>query len=89
MLKEENIETSIQAFCSNLSGGQLQRLILARCLKEEPKIIILVEPMRGLDIASIEATKRKLQELKKENKTILIITQEENIYADIFDRIIY
>ena len=88
ILKEEGIEASISSFCNNLSGGQLQRIILARCLKEKPKIIILVEPMRGLDVASIEAMKNKLRKLKKEGKTILIITQEENIYSDILDRVI-
>ena len=44
--------------------------------------------MRGLDVASIEAMKNKLRKLKKEGKTILIITQEENIYSDILDRVI-
>jgi len=88
ILREENIETSIEAPCNNLSGGQLQRIILARCLKEEPKIIILVEPMRGLDVASIEAMKKKLMHLKKEGKTILIITQEQNIYSNFFDRVV-
>ena len=87
ILKDENIETSIHAPCNNLSGGQLQRIILARCLKENPNVIILIEPMRGLDIASIENMKKKLKELKKEEKTILIITQEENIYSNLFDRI--
>lgn len=86
ILEEENIEMSIDAPCNNLSGGQLQRILLARCLKEEPKIIILVEPMRGLDVASMEAMKKKLINLKKEGKTILIITQEENIYSNLFDR---
>ena len=86
ILQEENIKASIFSPCKNLSGGQLQRIILARCLKEEPKIIILVEPMRGLDVASIETMKNKLLSLKKSGKTILIITQEENIYSDIFDR---
>ena len=86
ILKEENINASIFSPCKNLSGGQLQRIILARCLKEEPKIIILFEPMRGLDVASIETMKNKLLSLKKSGKTILIITQEENIYSDILDR---
>ena len=86
ILQEENIKASIFSPCKNLSGGQLQRIILARCLKEEPKIIILFEPMRGLDVASIETMKNKLLSLKKSGKTILIITQEENIYSDILDR---
>ncbi|MGP1415814.1 MAG: ATP-binding cassette domain-containing protein [Treponema sp.] len=88
ILEEENIHTSIYAPCNNLSGGQLQRIILARCLKEEPKIIILVEPMRGLDVASMEIMKKKLYQLKKMKKTILIITQEENIYSNLFDKVI-
>ena len=88
ILREENIETSIHTPCDNLSGGQLQRIILARCLKEMPQIIILFEPMNGLDVASIEAMKKKLLKLKKEEKTVLIITQEENIYCDLFDRCI-
>lgn len=88
ILEEENIEASIESSCNTLSGGQLQRIILSRCLKEKPKVVILVEPLRGLDVASIEIMKDKLTKLKRERKTILIITQEENLYSDLFDRVI-
>lgn len=78
ILKEERIDSSCEESCNTLSGGQLQRLILARCLKENPNIIILFEPFKGLDFISMEIIGEKLTNLSKNGKTILIFSQEEN-----------
>jgi len=90
ILKNEGIKASTKDFCNMLSGGQLQRIILARILKEEPKIIILVEPMRGLDIHSMERLKDRLVALAQNQKSILILSREEhnNVYDKISTRII-
>lgn len=78
ILSEEGIASSLNDACNTISGGQLQRLMLQRCLKEEPKIIILFEPLRGLDIKSMQLLTNKMQCLAKMQKTILVFTQEEN-----------
>lgn len=87
ILKEEGILASIFDTTSILSGGQLQRIILSRCLKEEPEIIILAEPLRGLDVLSMKKLGEKLKSLASLGKTILILTQEEHneVYSYIFD----
>ena len=89
ILMEENITASSSDVVSTLSGGQLQRIILSRCLKEEPEYLILAEPLRGLDVLSMKKLGEKLTSLASLGKTILILTQEEHneIYASIFDKV--
>ena len=87
ILKEEGIIASSYDATSILSGGQLQRIILSRLLKEEPEMIILSEPLRGLDVLSMKKLGDKLKNLASLGKTILILTQEEHneVYTSIFD----
>lgn len=91
ILLKENIKTEISASCASLSGGQLQRILLARCIEEDPNIIILSEPLRGLDLTSAAQFKTRLEELSKMGKTILILTKESDtdIYKNFFDKIYY
>ncbi len=88
LLKDEGIIAEVDDLCNTLSGGQLQRLMLQRCLKEEPKIIILFEALRGLDVASMHLLSQKLQNLAKAKKTILILSQEEDneLYIKLFEK---
>ena len=85
ILKTEGIKVCPKDFCNMLSGGQLQRIILSRTLKQNPNIIILVEPMRGLDIRSMERLKDILVSLSYDKKSILILTREE--HNSIYDKI--
>jgi len=87
ILKQAGIPASAFDACSTLSGGQLQRIILLRCLTENPDAIILAEPMRGLDVLSMKKFGASLQTLASAGKTILIFTQEEHneVYACICD----
>ena len=74
ILQQENISGPENRRCSTLSGGQLQRLILARELYSEKKILILSEPDWGLDIQSTEKLKIKLIEATKRGMAIVILT---------------
>lgn len=76
ILKSENISAGKNRLAGTLSGGQLQRLILARCLAENPEIIIASEPAWGLDMLSTEILMNKFRALADEGKTILILTKE-------------
>lgn len=59
-----------------LSGGNLQKLVLARELSKKPRLIVASQPTRGLDVAASEFTRRKLLEEKRRNTAILLISED-------------
>jgi len=70
-----------------LSGGNLQKLLLAREISADPLLIVAVYPMRGLDVGAMEAVRRLLLEQRSAGKSILLISEElEELFA-LSDRI--
>ena len=59
-----------------LSGGNLQRLLLARETAENPKVIVAVHPTRGLDVAGTEAVRQALQAQQEAGAAILLISED-------------
>jgi simple sugar transport system ATP-binding protein len=59
-----------------LSGGNLQKLILARVLSRKPRLLIANLPTQGLDIGATEFVRNKLMEAKKEKAGILLISED-------------
>ncbi len=62
----------------DLSGGQQQRVFLARALAQEAEILLLDEPLTGLDLPSQEAILTLLDELRRQAITILVATHDLN-----------
>jgi simple sugar transport system ATP-binding protein len=60
----------------SLSGGNLQKLILARVLSRNPRLVIAHLPTQGLDIGATEFVRNKLIEAKKEKAGILLISED-------------
>lgn len=91
LLKAENINADKNRPAGSLSGGQLQRLILARCLAENPEIIIAAEPAWGLDLLSTELLMNKFRALAEEDRTIVILTKEFDTasYKNAFDAVYF
>jgi iron complex transport system ATP-binding protein len=72
-----------------LSGGEKQRVILARALAQQPSLLLLDEPTQHLDIGGKVELLRKLRRLADENRhTVLIVTHELNLAAEFSDRIV-
>ena len=70
----------------DLSGGQYQRMLIARALMGTPDLLVLDEPSTGVDISSQKEIYKILRELNK-NKKLTILSVEHNLYAateDIF-----
>ncbi len=59
-----------------LSGGNLQKLILARVLARRPKLIIAALPTQGLDIGATEFVRKKLLEAKEHKAAVLLISED-------------
>jgi len=68
-----------------LSGGQQQRVFLARALAQGAEVILLDEPLTGLDTPSQEKMFQILDELHHENVTIMVATHDLNLAAERFD----
>jgi simple sugar transport system ATP-binding protein len=59
-----------------LSGGNLQKLILARVLSRKPRLVIAHLPTQGLDVGATEFVRNKLIEAKKEGAGVLLISED-------------
>jgi simple sugar transport system ATP-binding protein len=59
-----------------MSGGNLQRLLLARETAERPKVIVAVHPTRGLDVGGTETVRRVLREQQEAGAAILLISED-------------
>jgi simple sugar transport system ATP-binding protein len=59
-----------------LSGGNLQRLILARVLSRRPRLLIANLPTQGLDVGATEFVRNKLMEARKRKASILLISED-------------
>lgn len=74
---------------NELSGGEKQRVILARALAQEPALLLLDEPTQHLDVGGKVELLRRLRKLADEQRyTVLVVTHELNLAAEFSDRII-
>lgn len=78
---DENVEAS------KLSGGNQQKLISGREIYKNPKLIIAVQPTRGLDIGAIEYIHRRLIEERDKGKAILLVSLELDEVLSLSDRV--
>jgi manganese/iron transport system ATP-binding protein len=72
---------------SELSGGQQQRVFLARALAQEARILLMDEPLNGLDIGSQDALFQTLRELRGREVTVLVALHDLQLAARHFDRV--
>jgi manganese/iron transport system ATP-binding protein len=72
---------------SQLSGGQQQRMFIARALAQESELMLMDEPLTGLDTPSQEGILNLLDRLKQEKVTVMVATHDLDQAASHFDRI--
>ncbi|WP_194844245.1 metal ABC transporter ATP-binding protein [Candidatus Clavichlamydia salmonicola] len=73
---------------SELSGGQAQRILIARALATEPKILLLDEPTSNIDYQTQTIIHNVLQDMKRKS-TIIMVTHDKAIGTNLFDRFWY
>jgi simple sugar transport system ATP-binding protein len=78
---------SIGAPMASLSGGNQQRVVLARELADPPLVLLAANPTRGLDVGGIEETNRRLAEARQAGAGILLISSELEELLFLADRI--
>jgi ABC-type uncharacterized transport system ATPase subunit len=70
-----------------LSGGNLQRVILAREISGQPTFIVAVQPTRGLDVGAIEGVNRLLLAQREAGAAILLVSEELEELLSLSDRV--
>src|SRR5262249_43905283 len=70
-----------------LSGGNQQKVVLAREIERDPKVLIAAQPTRGLDVGAIEFVHTRLVEERDEGRAILLVSLELDEILSLSDRI--
>jgi len=71
-----------------LSGGNQQRVVLARELSRQPKVLVAAQPTRGLDVGAIEYMTDRLRQAAEAGVGILLISSELEEILDLAHRIV-
>ena len=83
----EKLETIVSEKGGNISGGQAQRIIMARALLEEQQVYLLDEPFNELDNASVQHLTEYFRQLAHSGKIVAIVTHDRNCLS-VCDKII-
>ncbi len=89
VIKGVGLERRKNLFPSNLSGGELQRIAIARALVKRPRILLCDEPTGALDSETGKKILKLLKETAKENKISLIIVTHNSNLEKIADQVIH
>ena len=88
MIKDFQIKAAPGDLVRTLSGGNIQKIILARSLGQQPEVVIAAQPTRGLDIGATEYVHHKLLEQKERGAAILLISEDLEEILQLSDRIL-
>jgi ABC-type Mn2+/Zn2+ transport system ATPase subunit len=87
-LKEVGLLEKINISIKNLSGGQLQRVLIARALAQDSEILLLDEAFSAVDIGAQEDIMQLIDNINLDGKTILIATHDVNNLEEKFDEVL-
>ena len=76
-----------KTLCGSLSGGNQQKVIVAREISLSPDILLVAQPTRGLDVGAIEYIRKRLVEERDKGKAILLVSFELDEIMNLCDRI--
>jgi simple sugar transport system ATP-binding protein len=77
----------VRTLARKLSGGNLQKVILAREISTNPALMVAVQPTRGLDVGAIEAIQRLILDQRSHGTAVLLISEELEELFSLSDRI--
>jgi simple sugar transport system ATP-binding protein len=73
---------------ANFSGGNQQKIVLAREMEQDPGVLVVGQPTRGVDVGAIEFIHRRLIEMRDQGKAVLLISVELDEIRSLSDRIL-
>ena len=83
LVKAENIYTK----CSALSGGNQQKVVIARVFSEDPDVLIVSQPTRGVDVGAQEFIHTRLLDLRDQGKAVLLLSADLDEVRRLSDRV--
>jgi len=88
LIKKFHVKTpSRDTLAKNLSGGNIQKVVLARELSRSPRVILAAQPTRGLDIGATEYVREQLLEQRFQGAAIMLISEDLDEILALSDRI--
>lgn len=87
LIQQYHIKASPGDKIRTLSGGNMQKVILARVFERQPEVIVVSQPTRGLDVGATEYVRGKLLEQRDRNAAILLISEDLDEIFELSDRI--
>ncbi|MCR4739387.1 MAG: sugar ABC transporter ATP-binding protein [Lachnospiraceae bacterium] len=87
-IKKLRIKTpSMKTLIANLSGGNQQKVIVSRWLANDPEVLIMDEPTRGIDVGAKHEIYEIIEDLAKQGKAIIMVSSEMSELIGMSDRI--
>lgn len=86
-IKEFQIKASPNDQLRKLSGGNMQKVVLARALSRHPKVVIACQPTRGLDVGATEYVRKRLLEERDKGTAVLLLSEDLEEVLALSDRI--
>jgi simple sugar transport system ATP-binding protein len=88
LIKKFHVKTpSRETFAKNLSGGNIQKVVLAREISRSPRVIVAAQPTRGLDIGATEYVREQLLEQRRQGAAVMLISEDLDEILALSDRI--
>ena len=85
VMKMLHIESLMDMHPHSVSGGELQKIAIGKLLLLQPKILLLDEPTKGIDVFAKKQLQQLLQQLRVQGMTIIIVTHDMDFAAEIAD----
>jgi simple sugar transport system ATP-binding protein len=87
LIKEYSIKAKPNDHIRTLSGGNMQKVILARALSREPKLVLASQPTRGLDVGAADYVDHKLLDQRDRGAAVLLLSEDLDEIISLSDRI--
>ena len=89
LLNDVGLPDKAKAYPQSLSGGQMQRIAIARALAMEPDVMLIDEPTSALDPEMVGEVLSVMQRLAQQGMTMVIVTHEMGFAKEVADRILF
>jgi simple sugar transport system ATP-binding protein len=86
-IKEFQIKASPNDQIRKLSGGNMQKVVLARALSRKPKVLVVSQPTRGLDVGATEYVRKRLLEERDRGTAVVLLSEDLDEVLALSDRI--
>jgi simple sugar transport system ATP-binding protein len=88
MIEQFDIRATPTDAVATLSGGNMQKVLLARALARRPRVLVVAQPTRGLDVGAYQYVHSQLQELRQDGRGVLVISEDLDELRSLCDRIL-